>query len=205
MHNRDYSIAIVILAAGASHRMGTIKQLLPFGDSTLLNETVKICRSTKTDHLLCVLGAHADEIAQSLDPKINLVINHDWGEGLGSSIRSGINQLLNQEIDVDAVLLMLGDQPEVSTSLLTNIIDAGRNSGNRIVATQYDEALGVPALFPKKYFSQLTQLNGDIGAKRLINDPSSQAIQIIPEQPITDIDTMEEYENFIQSDLSNTS
>ncbi|MGB5667790.1 MAG: nucleotidyltransferase family protein [Maribacter sp.] len=199
MQEKSNKIAVVLLAAGESSRMHTIKQLLPWGNSTLIGNAIKSALNCNASEVYVVLGAHADQIKKNyLNSSVQWVLNEDWQQGMGASIASSTKSLINSSIPYSGMLIMLCDQPLVDANFLNRIIDAFNNSKKGIVATAYKRRSGVPALFDKKYFSELGSLNKDYGAKDIILKNADDLLAIDPEGKARDLDTMEDYQKLVK-------
>ena len=198
---KKLKIAILIMGAGTSSRMKAIKQLLPCGDSTFIGNALKNAQSSKASTVLTVLGAYADEIKKVTDfSATQAVLNPNWKMGLGNSIAFGTKQLLEQDQDYDGILVMLADQPLIDQPYLNTLIDTFSNSENSIVATKYDNRVGVPAIFRKIHFDALQELNSDYGAKEIIKTHLKDVLSISADGKELDIDTKDEYEK-VRRDL----
>lgn len=194
------NIGLLILAAGASSRMGETKQLLSWEDTTLLGNAIQTAKACGTNSVTVVLGANAAIIQKQLvQSSIQIVENTEWQTGLGSSIACGTKFILQSKPDTEAILVMLADQPLIDTAYL-NIMLAAYSNNDKAVATAYKHKAGVPALFPKSYFRKLLTLDDDYGAKKIINSPSENFLVVEPGLKTRDIDTKSDYE-----DLRNTS
>ena len=192
------NIAILILAAGKSSRMGTTKQLLKIGNKTLLELTIEAAKNSNKTAIFCVLGANVDEILSKIKiPNTEFIINKNYEMGLSSSIVSGIDFIEKHQINFDAVLITLADQPKVDSDFLNEIIEAFENNPDKIIASKYPDKVGVPAIFPKKYFKDLLFLKGDKGAKDLLNSKTENIISVLSDK-LLDIDTQEDYKNYIK-------
>lgn len=156
-------VAAVILAAGASTRLGTPKQLALLVGETLLARAVRVATEAACAPVLVVLGANAELISAS-GPfhDARLVVNPTWPEGMASSIRAGLQALAGQ---VDGTILMTCDQPAVTPAHLRQL--ATRNP-DEVTASAYANRRGVPAYFPSRLFPQLLALTGDEGARTLL-------------------------------------
>ena len=195
--NSQPKITILILAAGESKRMGTPKQLLKWGDSSLLNHSIEQAINSKANEVYVILGANYERIKSSItQPSVTVFNNKEWSKGMGGSISFGVNQLKDKSFD--SILLMLVDQPQVDTRFLNKLIDEFKKGQKPIIATTYKRGAGVPAIFDKSYFDKLTSLNGDKGGKQLINENLSDTSCITPARQFSDIDTIEAYKKLHQ-------
>ncbi len=163
--------AILILAAGASRRMNGIKQILPFNDTTLLGNAIKEAKNSKAKSIFCILGANIEKIKSIVSfEEIDIIYNENWDEGIGVSIAKGVAFITEKAQEIDAILIILADQPYVNSSYLDALIKQHLLNIDKIIATDYEAKTGVPAIFPKNYFSELLKLNGDNGAKVILNN-----------------------------------
>lgn len=186
------NIAIVILAAGGSKRMGSPKQFLTYKGHSLLHHVVEVAIKSDVTLTYVVAGAEVSRMQTELgNLPIRIVENPHWHEGLSSSIRAGISALPDT---FSAAVLMLCDQPKVTTKLLNTIIMSYQLTGKLIVACEYEEILGVPALFDRSLFPELLKLKGDQGAKGIITRYADAAVQIPFPEGAIDIDTPFDYE-----------
>jgi molybdenum cofactor cytidylyltransferase len=193
----DRSIAILILAAGAAKRMGSIKQLLPWAETTLLGHAVAMAQSSKADKTIVVLGANANAIAAQFSAgEVQVVKNEKWASGMGSSIASGIEYIMGSGKKYDAVLITLADQPLIDTPYLDLMIETASKVDHRIVATAYGKMPGVPALFGRQYFETLMALESERGAKEVLDRFKSDIFMLDPGNKTLDIDTKADYEVF---------
>lgn len=190
------------MAAGEGRRMEGIKQLLPWKDSNFLWEAVKTGLQSKVDSVHIVLGAHSETIKKACAfenfPELEVFVNPDWTDGLGTSIAFGVQQLMNKAKFPDGILICLADQPLVTTAYLNTLIFNYQTGNTAIIATQYGNKAGVPALFGPSIFGQLAQLTGDEGAKHILRQNSKDRITLDGEAIIRDIDTKQEYEKLQQ-------
>jgi molybdenum cofactor cytidylyltransferase len=186
--------ALIVLAAGASTRMGQPKQLLNFHGKPLLRHMVEIAIASPCQPILVVLGANAAAIQPTLQAlPIYLIDNPRWVDGMGSSIQCGIQCLSSFPNSIDSAILTVCDQPFVSVSLIGQLIQVYRSSQAQIVASAYSDTLGVPALFDRQLFSELLGLDGAEGAKSVITRHGAIGVDF-PEGSI-DLDTPEEYDS----------
>jgi molybdenum cofactor cytidylyltransferase len=193
------SIAIIILAAGASRRMRLPKQLLPYKRKGLLQHTIDEATKSKAASVFFVLGANATEIQKSIrSERAHLVLNEAWPEGMSSSIRAGIAALPDS---VDAAIISLCDQPLLCSSVFDGLIDTFVSSGRSIVASEYAGSPGVPVLFARKHFPEIAALHGDLGARTIIEAHRENAALVPFTGGSVDIDTPDDYKKFILRNL----
>lgn len=189
------AIAGLILAAGGSRRMGKPKQLLPWGDSKLLEHSIRTAQAAGISNLFIVLGAYSDAIQRRIDLEgLTLIRNPDWFQGMGTSIAAGIRELGNDP-EIRGCLILLPDQPFISSEYLKSMIDAFDEK--IIVASKYGDHPGAPCLFPRIYFPDLEQLKGDEGARKVLRKHPAKIKYpaVIPD--LRDIDTPEKYKKYI--------
>ncbi len=190
------NIAILILAAGSSSRMGVAKQLLPAGKTTLLGVTIERALQSNAHKMYCVLGANAEAVKKSISKySVESIFNPEYKSGLSSSIVTGIQYLINQNFD--AVLILLGDQPLITTQYLNEMIDTFNNHDGKIIASNYNKTMGVPTIIPKTHYNQLLKLKGDKGAKDWLNTRNQEIIPL-KNTNLMDIDTKKEYQDYLK-------
>lgn len=160
-----------------------------------MKHAVQEATNSNASNVIVALGANAGLLGKEIiEKKVQVVENSEWVEGMASSVRSGLNALLKTNPSVDAVILMVCDQPYVSASLLNDLMNRQRETGKPIVACNYGEAIGPPALFHKNIFPELLQLKGDTGARKIIQQHMKDvAIVSFPKGSI-DIDTPADYD-----------
>ncbi|MDB5015992.1 MAG: nboR [Mucilaginibacter sp.] len=192
---------IIILAAGASVRLGKPKQNLIYKGQTLLQRAVETANASVCQPVIVVLGANKNVIEPTIkDLNINIVYSETWQEGMASSIRSGIIEMQKIEPKATSVILMLCDQPLVDTPILNLLILSKSKEG--IAACAYNETLGPPALFDVVYFPELLSLKGQDGAKKNLLKYADTVHAIPFPQGIIDIDTVEDFEKLSLSNPS---
>lgn len=185
--------AIIILAAGAATRMQKVKQLLPYQKTTLLEHAITTAKHSLAQITICVLGAHKTIIKEKIQDTAITINNTEWESGMGSSVAKGVQAALALAPDVDAVVFTLADQPFVTSAFLNLLQEKAVQHPSNIIAARYQQTLGVPVLFPKKYFKDLLELTGEQGAKKLLSVYSAAVIAVIPDFENIDIDTPEDY------------
>lgn len=186
---------IIILAAGSSSRMGQPKQQLVYLQQTLLQHAIHATADIPDHKTIVVLGARHENILPDVDSKIaDIVINPDWEQGMASSIKSGITALQTLYPQVQSTLLMLCDQPFVSTKLLQQLIETGGDDENSIVACTYQNTIGTPVLLGKQWFNELLNLQGQEGAKKILIQNQDKVLVVPFPQGGIDIDTPKDYQ-----------
>lgn len=201
----DYksNIPIIILAAGASNRMGEPKQLLKWGNSTLINHAINVVRKAEVRDIIVVLGANFELIHKTIETsQVTILNNNYWKMGLGKSIAVAVEHLQNSKQNIDGILIALGDQPFMTSDFFKSIISKFQPHKNQIIATSYNNGtVGVPVLFDKAYFNELLLLNDDKGAKRILKTHQANVQILKPPTDNMDLDTKEDYINFYQSNF----
>lgn len=185
--------AAVILAAGPSRRMGEPKQLLQLAGQSLLRRAAWTALSSSCNPVIVVVGAHADRLRGELSG-LDVIIaeNPFWTNGIGTSVRCGIEAVRRQRA-VDSAVLMLCDQPRVTPRLIDQLIDTHRRTSAPIVACEYAATVGVPALFSNALFDELTALNGETGAKQVIARHPGDVVRVPFPPAAFDVDTPEDF------------
>ncbi|WPP48606.1 nucleotidyltransferase family protein [Catalinimonas niigatensis] len=186
--------AIIILAAGESSRMGEPKQLLQLDGKSLLRHAVEEAVGADIGPVIVVLGAFSDQIVQELHGlPIVKVINSDWQQGMGTSIRKGVLEVQKNHNTCQGAVIMLSDQPFANANLLKKLLKIFYSSKKPIVASAYKGILGVPAYFHHLCFVSLTQLEGPIGARKFIQQHAKEVEAVPFPLGAVDIDTPEDY------------
>jgi CTP:molybdopterin cytidylyltransferase MocA len=186
----DGSLYSIVLAAGASTRFGSAKQLVRIAGRPLLHTTVSRAVEVTGAATIVVLGAHAAELAPLLThTPASIVINQQWREGIGSSIRVGAARL---PAACAGVLLVLADQVAVTAEDLRRLAGAWRRQPDYVAAALYAGTVGVPAIFPRSRFGDLAELRGDVGARRLLQRNPDRLVRVVMESAALDIDTPED-------------
>ncbi len=192
-------IAMIILAAGESKRMGTIKQLLPWQSTTLLGHTIEQGLNSDVDAVFVVLGANNNQIAPHISKySINLIYNSNWSQGMGTSIACAMEYLNENNLDYDAVLITLSDQPLVDIKYYNRLINKYIAYNKNIIASQIRKRIGVPAIFGSTFFDSLSNLEEDIGARKIISINIDDLQVVIGEDKLIDIDIISDYKTLFQ-------
>jgi molybdenum cofactor cytidylyltransferase len=205
------NIAGVVLAAGGSSRLGQPKQLLRFRGETLIRRAVRAAADAGCDPVIVVVGETGEAIRSELDirdsrissssafgsaTQIVVVENAEWRNGVGTSIRRGVEKLAES---VDAVVLLTCDQPFVDASVIGRLLAEREKTARPVAACRYANTLGVPALFDRSYFNALLTLPDNSGAKSLIEARLAETASIAFEEGAVDIDTPEDFERLNQN------
>jgi len=180
----------VILAAGASTRMGQPKLVLPLGDEPLVRRTVRQICGAGFDDVLVILGDEHEKLRAALDGLlIRQALNAQYQTGMGSSFRTAIEHLAGS----DAAMFALADQPFVTTQEYRTVLETYRRHSPAIVSVRYGDVIAPPHLFHRDLFPELAQL--ERGARPVLERHRDQTIVLqFPPELLLDIDTPEDYE-----------
>ncbi len=184
------TVAAVVLAAGASRRLGQPKQLLALDGATVLDVTLTVARDSACAPVVVVIGGAADRVREEVDlTGVHVVENRDYGEGCATSIRTAIGELPRE---TSGIVLLLGDQPRVSVETVQELEAAAH--GHAVGVCQYDDGLGHPLWFDRKMFGELEKMHGDKAVWKLV-DAGPDVVRVrIPGPVPRDIDTWDDYE-----------
>ncbi|MGB8643793.1 MAG: selenium cofactor biosynthesis protein YqeC [Anaerolineae bacterium] len=192
LHRR---VAAVVLAAGGSTRMqGELKQLLPWGDSTLVRHTVEMARRAEVAETVVVVGRRGDEVRRQVEGRgARVVENAAWAEGRSTSVRAGLDALAPE---MEAALFVNADQPFLTSEVIDMILQHYFQTQAPIVAPVYDGQTGSPVLFDRKLFGELRGLSGEEGGKRVLQARKGEAERVAIADPRAglDLDTPEQYQ-----------
>jgi len=180
--------ACLILAAGAGQRFGSSKQIADLNNKPLIRHIVDEANRVFQDSVFCMVGSNADAVKAVIADTCQIVENKDWQKGMGSTIAHGIRHLI-LHYNFDAVLVVLGDQYLLTKDDLIKYIDEYKSQS--IIATNHLGKAGVPALFPKQYFDDLSKLKGEGGARLLLKANPHTIMLNVPNARY-DIDTPED-------------
>jgi molybdenum cofactor cytidylyltransferase len=193
----DSRVGAVILAAGKSARMGEAKQLLRLGESTVLGQTVAHVRAASLDEVVIVLGASAEAVREQLPTEVpgelRVVVNPEYKTGMAGSLRLGLSALGS---DVEAALIVLGDQPFVRPATIDRIIEKYRRTGAQIAIPTREGTRGNPVLLDRSVFAEVMALEGDVGCRAIFAKHTEGIVYVEVDDPgvLMDIDSREDYE-----------
>ena len=198
MFNDKCRVPLILLAAGESKRMGTPKQLLTYKGSSLIRHAATQAVKSNCDPIVVVLGANSDRISPEIsDLPVQITYNTQWQQGMSASISTGINALLEMNIDFDVLIVALADQPLITSLVYNHSIESYYQNDVKIVASSYNNTIGVPALFDRTLIPELLKMKQQGGAKQLLNKYSDRTLNLnVPEAAI-DIDTPADYQKLL--------
>jgi molybdenum cofactor cytidylyltransferase len=177
----DSRVGAVVLAAGTSSRMGEVKQLLRFGERMLLEQVLDNVRGSRVNEVVLVLGYAAEAIMECVPRKnVKIVINNDYPEGMGTSLRAGLSALSPQ---IDAALIVLADQPMVRPATLNLLMHQYRESKGQIIVPMYKGFRGNPVLLDRSVFSEVMALRGDVGCRAIFGNHLDGIVKV----PVMDV------------------
>ncbi len=181
---------LVVLAAGASRRLGQSKQLLRLHGETLVRHATRLGLATKPHSAVLVVGADADPVYASVaDLPVHRTDCADWSLGMGASLRAGLAALPSA---CAGALIVLCDQPALDAPHLQQLVTAWRERPRGAAASSYAGRLGVPALLPRAWFAELTADAGDQGARQLLARRREDVVAIVNEALALDVDRDED-------------
>jgi molybdenum cofactor cytidylyltransferase len=199
-------IGAVILAAGGSSRFGQPKQLLPFRGKTLIRTIIDAACEAGCSPVVVVIGSNGETIHPEVaHANVLEVRNINWQRGIGSSIRIGVQTLIDQVPDVAAVLLLVCDQPAVRAPFIERLIATREATKKDIVASSYADTAGVPAIFNRSLFKELLAIGDESGAKSIILQNPGRVAQVAFPEGAIDIDTWEDWEELNERSRSERS
>ena len=194
-------LSILLLAAGSSSRLGRSKQLLKVDSESLLLRSSNLSLQV-SKNVFVVLGSNFEEHVQSIKHlSVAIVENKEWERGLGCSLKAGLRQIVEKNPETKSVLILVCDQPLLTSSHLSKLAEVGEATNKLIVSSLYNNVLGVPALFKKELFNELLKLDDSEGARKLIQQKKND-VEIVdfPGGEI-DLDTPEDVKKFFSTTL----
>jgi CTP:molybdopterin cytidylyltransferase MocA len=171
-------LAGMVLAAGAGRRFGGAKQLARVGGERLVARMARIALDCCPAGVIVVTGSHANRVQRALRRlPVSVARNCEWRSGMAGSLRHGLASLGSRPA---AVMILLSDQPAVSTVDLRRLAAAWRSRPYQVAAARYQTVVGVPAVFPRRYWSELRRLRGEHGARQIIAAASGVSLVEMP-------------------------
>lgn len=190
-------ISAILLTAGQSKRMGELKQLMPLGRSTIVEQAVTNMLESLVDEVIVVVGYKAEDVIEAISDKaIKVAINPDYDEGMSTSIIAGLNMVHSK---IQAVMIALGDQPLVNSQTINILIEEFCNHDKGIAVPTYQGRRGHPVIFAIKYKEELLKLKGDVGGRQIIKDHPDDVLEVVvaSESILVDFDTTDDYQGYV--------
>jgi molybdenum cofactor cytidylyltransferase len=191
-------IGALVLAAGQSRRMGRLKQVLPWGDGTVIEAVMRALLASPVDEVVVVLGHEAAAVWQALapvsaDPRLRSVRNERYAEGMLTSVQAGLPLL---SPDCSAFLMVLGDQPGLSPAVIARLVDAFRRGEGRILLPTHGGRRGHPVLFSLEFRDRIGRLDAGVGLRQLVWDQAADVRELPVEDAsvLIDLDSPADYE-----------
>jgi molybdenum cofactor cytidylyltransferase len=189
----------IVLAAGESKRMGEPKLLLPFGEATIIEKVIKAVVQSEVDETLVVLGSDQKKIEEKIkDFPIEITVNPHFSTGMLSSVQWGFQKVPEK---TRAVVVVLGDQPSISTDVVNRIVDSFRKTGKGIVLPVFQKERGHPVLIDMKYREEVEKLNPDLGLRGVVYTHPEDILEVEVENSaiLSDINDVEDYKKELKS------
>ena len=186
-------LSAILLAAGESKRMGKPKQLMPFGQSTIVEQAIDNLLGSAVNEVIVVVGYRAKEVIKTIATKpVKLATNPDYQQGMSTSIIAGLNLVDSR---AQSVMLALGDQPLINSQTINRLVKGFYNHDKGIAIPTYQGRRGHPVIFSIKYKEELLKLKGDIGGRQILKDHPDDILEVAVncEGICIDIDTVDGY------------
>jgi len=191
-------VSAIVLAAGEAKRMGELKQLLPMGQSTILEKTIENVVASRVDETIVVLGYEAERIIPRINrAPVKIVVNPFYQNGMSTSIITGLTAV---EANADAVMLVLGDLPFIEAQVINQILDEFRSHNKGILIPTHRGKRGHPIIISLRYKAELLDIKGDMGAREIVSRHSEDVhlVEVGSPRISMDIDTEEDYKSLQQ-------
>jgi molybdenum cofactor cytidylyltransferase len=183
-------VAVAVLAAGGSARLGRAKQLVEWRGTTLLRRAAETAVRAACGPIVLVLGARSARLHRELAGlPVEVAVNERWQDGLAGSIRTALGRVRTVAPGASGILLTLADQPLVTCDLLRTLVARHRQHPRRPVACAYGDTVGAPALLPRYLFAEIDELRGDSGARSILRRHRQEVLEIAFPDGACDIDT----------------
>jgi molybdenum cofactor cytidylyltransferase len=188
----------IVLAAGASSRLGRAKQLLEYKGERLIDRMVGLFSKLPLDECCVVYGARRAEMEPVITQlSVATAYNPDWSTGMAGSLQTGLKTLLELDANLSAILIALVDQPLLTITHFSAMLELHRVNPNSIIAAAYEDTQGVPAIFPSTFFPELLSQKVAVGAKKIIKKYADQVISYSCPEAAFDIDTEADYQRLL--------
>lgn len=198
LHPEPTKIAAIVLAAGESRRLGEPKQLVTFQGQSLIRNAALTALNSECDVTAVTLGSNSEVCLQEVgDLPVEILRVGRWSAGMSESIVIGATALQKRS-DIAAMLVLLCDQPLVTSAALNELILKFKETGAPIVASGYNGEFGAPVIFARSLFSELISLSGDCGARDLIKRRRALLRSVPLPEAAVDIDTVEDLERLVE-------
>jgi molybdenum cofactor cytidylyltransferase len=191
-------VAGIVLAAGQSLRFGSPKQLLPWGENTLVAQAAQIALSAGLSPVVVVTGHECERVRQAVAHlPVQTVFNPDYAAGQGGSVAVAVRTLPAAS---GAAVFLLADQPAVTSALVRRLVQAHRETSSEIVLPEFEGKRGNPVLFDKILFPELALLSGEAGGRVLLEKHRASIFSISVNHPgiLQDIDTPEDFARIVR-------
>jgi len=201
MPSTGLNITGIILAAGLSRRMGTVKPLLPWGESFLLDRVIENAHQSELANLIVVLGHEAESILKKINFKDSrVIVNPDYSMGQSSSLGAGLGGV---PADSDGAMFLLGDQPFIGPKIIDSLIGALQKQPANLIIPTFQGKRGNPVLTHRSIFELVQGITGDRGARVLFHSLKDQILEVeVFDQGIhLDVDTIEDYRRLADADF----
>ncbi len=185
-------VTAIVLAAGLSSRMAAPKPVLPLRGKPVLAHVLDALRASRVREILVVLGAEADRVQREVPMgEARVVLNPDYAQGMSTSIRAGLRAASGGR---EAFLIVLGDQPLVSTATFDALLEQWASTGARILVPTYEGVRGNPVLLHRSLSAEMESLEGDVGCRALVARHGREVVEVQVEDPgiLVDVDTVED-------------
>lgn len=194
MSSSGQRIGAVVLAAGNASRFGAAKQIVPIKGVPMVRRVAMVALEVGLSPVVVVTGAYGDLVAHSLDGlAVHLADNPEWPDGMGTSLAFGVTAAATLAASLQAVFVLLADQPAVTAADLRGMLEAHASAPERILAARYEGHLGPPCIFPRAIFDELAALRGPHGARSLLKDHAARVDTYDLPLAALDIDTPANY------------
>lgn len=191
------ALSVIIPAAGASKRLGLAKQLVKYQGKSLIQNAVDTANSISPAEIIVVTGACEEQVRRAVsDPAVCWVHNSNWSAGMGSSIAAGVSSVSPAS---GGLMILLCDQFRIASEDLHKLFQAWRSNQQQIVAAETEGRLMPPVIFPAHYFDTLQQLQGDEGARKLIQAHPDLVTPVPMKNAAFDLDTQNQLDKLRSS------